>query len=185
VLALGWHPGQFVPQRGSHSADAYTGDIARGGRCGAVLFDDRSELLPRRVRTPPPEPLCDRPSAQLLGPDGRPSGRVQELASPARHQLEFLVAPQGPSTLRVFQFYFPGWDLRVDGRRLSEAALSRAVEADGLLRVALEPAPGGAVRRVRLSYDSPPGAGLGWALCLLAAVGLAGLELRGRFRRAS
>lgn len=55
--------------------------------------------------------------------------------------------------LTINQFFFPGWYVEIDGKRVDDAELRRRLPPDGRIRVRL---PAGA-HEIRAYYDGPPG----------------------------
>jgi hypothetical protein len=82
-------------------------------------------------------------------------------------------SPQG-TALRFYTYYFPGWRVFIDGKRLPDSAL-RPETPNGLLTVDVPPGE----HRVLLRWGDTPlrltGKGLTLA-CLILAVGLVGLS---------
>jgi len=119
-----------------------------------------SALLPQYLAG---EPLV---TAEALAP-----GASVEMIRAAGASDELWVRSEAGTALRFFTYYFPGWRVYVDGRRLDESAL-RPETAYGLLTVDI---PAGE-HRVLLRWGDTPLRLAGKALtlaCLAVAVGAA------------
>lgn len=79
-----------------------------------------------------------------------------------------------PCTVALAQLWFPGWDVRVDGRRVPDDELRAALAPDGLVRVRVPPG----AHNVEARYGGPPGRCGAAALALLAAAAAGAAALR-------
>ena len=108
-------------------------------------------------------------TAEVLAPDAslemiRAGGASDEL---------WVRSPQG-TALRFYTYYFPGWRVMIDGKRLPDSAL-RPETPNGLLTVDVPPGE----HRVLLRWGDTPLRLTGKSLtlaCLILAVGLVGLS---------
>ena len=140
----------------------------------AESFAARNEFLPRTARQPPGAPRGDRPLVEAQPPQ---AGQVRFLPGHGPHHIAAEVDVRAPAELVINQLYFPGWQVRLDGRTLSPEALAAALRPDGLIRV---PVAHGAVQRVEARYAGPPGGMVRWGGVLLGLSLLAGLALHER-----
>jgi hypothetical protein len=107
-------------------------------------------------------------TAEVLAPDAS----LEMIQAGGASDEMWVRSPQG-TALRFYTYYFPGWRVSIDGKRLPDSAL-RPETPYGLLTVNVPPGE----HRVLLRWGDTPlrltGKGLTLA-CLVLAVGLAGL----------
>ena len=79
--------------------------------------------------------------------------RYERLGPPSAHRIQFRAYAQRPARAVIRQFYFPGWQVEVNGRLIPESELVRNLGPAGLIDITLQ--PGESI--IKAWYDGPPG----------------------------
>jgi hypothetical protein len=79
--------------------------------------------------------------------------QYERLGALSAHRIQFRAYAERPSRAVILQFYFPGWQVEVNGSLIPESELVRNLGPAGLIDITLE--PGESI--IKASYDGPPG----------------------------
>jgi hypothetical protein len=174
----------------AYTLPAYTPvpDSAEGPRFAIEFEQEYPDMVPMTAWTqemPKTSPMVEQylSGEPLVTAEALAPGASVEMIRAAGASDEMWVRSAAGTPLRFYTYYFPGWRVYLDGRRLPDAALRPETDY-GLLTVDVPPGE----HRVLLRWGDTPLRSVGKALtvgCLLLALALALLPPRGRAGRSS
>lgn len=151
-------------ERGLATLDALTQNLVQLEHRGFLTYANRNEFLPRTARFPMPAGPRDQGPLVVVDP-----GSAQALPGSTEHHLRYRLVATAPGAAVIQQYFFPGWEVTLDGQPVDAATLTRTLTPDGRISV---PLPHAGAYTLEAGYSGPPGWGLRWTLatlgCLLA-----------------
>jgi len=99
-------------------------------------------------------------------------GTLEQLTSSTRYEQEVWLRTDRGTLLQINQFYFPGWQVTVDGQIVPDETLRQHLAPNGLMRVPIRVSREGSSQRlfVRAYYSGPLGETRGFFAALLGVV---------------
>lgn len=133
---------------------------------GSLVAGQPSQLPARRSREYAPTVLGN----QLLLETRY--GTLEQLTSSTRYEQEVWLRTDRSTLLQINQFYFPGWQVTVDGQIVPDETLRQHLAPNGLMRVPIRVSREGSSQRlfVRAYYSGPLGETRGFFAALLGVV---------------
>jgi len=178
---LVWHKDQFQTGSRIEDADAALREEVAGARWQILRYNGVDEFRPKTTPAGDPKALGDAPI--LNAADGTLSFEPQS----NRYHIVATLRASKNTWLDLRQLYFPGWQVTVNGRRVTDEELLRHLRRDGTMRlpVAVPNEGQSTVFQIEARYAGPRGGGAAAGLAALALLTLAGLAMCERRRIAS
>jgi hypothetical protein len=174
VTTVGWRPEQFGTRDTGPNVREFVQRAYENSTMEDRPVDDLRELLPSTVAQRPPIPHGPGSSFVL------PTGELRDETRGAT--LRATVTMPEPGPLLIKQYYFPGWEVTIDGVRVADDVLRANLGKHGLILLWLEATPSGHPVTVTATYGHPRGALVSYVLALSTLLGM--VVRRGAARRA-
>jgi len=171
-----WHGNQFRIVSGDRDAlaamDRFVEERASRLAWRIDSLATTAEICPRTATTFPSPPRRDGPLCVVVG-----SATAACTVSGTPHRIHAEWTSDGPCEVALRQFWFPGWEVEVDGKKVPDDVLRSGILPDGRMRLSLPPARRG---RIDARYAGPPGLGRRLAVAVAGVLAfLAAVALRG------
>lgn len=170
VLIYFWSSNQFEMKKSNCDDINELIEKQRNYRLNILqVYESANEFLPKTVTFKPAMPRLDRPMLQVDHTDCT----IEEYPDSTHYKMDYRITSKKPLRLLINQFYFPGWKVILDDKRIEDSKLKEKLLKDGRMEIEIS---AGETHFLTAYYDGPPG----WATRNLAIVVLLAALIFGR-----